>query len=131
MNRDTARAIEQIAGPLLVGTLAGPHEIGLGEWPIHARGVYIVYDAWDKCVYVGKVCSDADAERLKSRFNEHLGDPRKLNHWHHFHVLALNGKASNAHVQKVEGFVARHLRPTDSLRSPNPRRRPRRIRRAP
>jgi hypothetical protein len=126
---ETVRALEEIAGPNLEGSIEGPQEIGVGVWPAYARGVYVVFDAWDNCVYVGKVCSATDSERLQSRFSEHLSDPVKLNSWHHYYVLPMKDKATNAYIEKTEGWVARHLRPTGSQRSPNPRRARRRIRR--
>lgn len=129
LNPATVRELEDIAGPRLDRALKGPYEIGMEPWPLQARGVYMVFDIWDKCVYVGKVGSSIDLVRLGSRFNEHLRDPIKRSKWHHFYVLPMKRSASNAHIEKVEGWVARRLRPSDTQRSPNPRRPHRRVRR--
>lgn len=124
----TKRALEEIAGHFLDEGLRGPFEIGTEPWPVHDRGVYVVFDAWDMCVYVGKVCSSSDSERLRSRFREHLNNAVKRETWHLYYVLPLRAAASNAQVEKTEGWVARHLQPSGSQRSPNPARGRRRIR---
>lgn len=123
MTPATSRELENIAGRFLEDRINGPHEIGRRPWPVHARGVYIVFDVWDACVYVGKVCSDLDSRRLESRFGEHLADPTKFDTWHHFYVLPMKPGASNAQVEKTEGWVAQHMQPSGSKRSPNPGRR--------
>lgn len=129
MTPATVRALEEIAGRFLDDGIRGPYEIGELPWPVHARGVYIVFDAWGKCVYVGKVCSDSDAQRLQSRFREHLSDPTKFDNWHHFYVLPMKQRASNMAIEKTEGWVALHMQPSGSQRSPNPARRRHRPRR--
>ena len=120
---ETALALEEIAGHDLDGSLHGPFMVASGSWPVHAKGVYIVFDLSGECAYVGKVCSDLDKQRLAARFKEHLTDPRKFQTFNSFYVLPVKARVRNGRVEVIEGWVAQHLRPRLSRRSPNPARR--------
>jgi hypothetical protein len=52
-----------------------------------------------------------------------MRDLQKLNAWNEVYVLPLKSSVTNVGVEKVEGLVSMHLRPSMSRRSPNPFRR--------
>lgn len=121
MNLWTKRALEEVAGTALEGSLIGPFRIGIDEIPVN-RGVYIVYDQVGACVYVGKADSLLDARRVETRIlREHLRELKKLEAFSTCYVLPLNAVVSSATVQSIEGWVSRHLTPSMTQRSPRPR----------
>lgn len=118
----TVRALEELAGRALDGSLAGPFRIGVDSIPIRC-GVYIVYDTAERCVYVGKAASPVDARRVETRIlKEHLANLQKRDAFDHAYVLPVRDPTSPDALLKLEGWVSLHLRPRLTRRSPRVRR---------
>lgn len=86
-------------------------------WTKVAKAVYIVLDSQNNICYVGSV-SRVDAGALSSRMKEHAMVPNRQ-HWHTVMILPIKPEVPESEVRKLEGLVARRLRPYDSGRHPN------------
>lgn len=86
-------------------------------WTKVAKAVYIVLDAQRIICYVGSV-SRVDAGALGSRMREHANVPNRQ-HWHSVMILPVKPEVPESEVRKLEGLVARRLRPYDLGRHPN------------
>lgn len=117
------RALEELAGRHLDGGIVGPYTVGGPTIPEKSSGVYVVFDSEERCAYVGKAFSLLDANRGVSRIHEHVRELRKREVFATFYVLPLRAATTVGQVERIEGWVARHMRPTMGTIHPNPLRR--------
>ncbi len=81
------------------------------------KAVYIILDS-QRCIsYVGSVCRN-EAGALGSRMREHATVPNRQ-HWNSVMILPIKPDVPESEVRKLEGLVARRLRPNDPGRHPN------------
>ena len=85
-------------------------------WTKVAKAVYIVLDSQRNICYVGSV-SRSDAGALGSRMKEHSMIPNRQ-HWDSVMILPIKPEVPEGEVRKLEGLVARRLRPYDLGRHP-------------
>lgn len=86
-------------------------------WTKVSKAVYIILDSQKNICYVGSV-SRMDDGALASRMREHATLPNRQ-HWHSVMILPIKKEVPETEVRKLEGLVARRLRPHDSGRHPH------------
>lgn len=122
MRASTIRALEELAGNALDGTIVGEFKIGVDPIQIR-RGVYMVFDVLGRCVYVGKATSLLDARRVNTRIvSEHLANLKKREAFDTCYVLPVRTMATDTTLEVLEGWVSRHLKPSMGRRAPRIRR---------
>lgn len=122
LNPYTVLALEQVVGPCLDVGAVGPVVVGVDPVPQFPRGVYVALDTQGRCAYVGKVCSELDSGRLRTRLNSHLREVAKRENFDCIYFFPVKSGVSNREIERIEGWVSRHLRPRLGKRAPDVRR---------
>lgn len=81
--------------------------------------VYVAYDSWARCRYVGSVARTEAA--VAGRLREHYRDPagaRKRRSWDRLVVVGLSEDLEDVVVRQAEGRVAFRLAPLDGSAHP-------------
>jgi hypothetical protein len=80
--------------------------------------VYIVWDAWGRCRYVGSVRRRRDAAPVRDRMREHLRQPVRRAKWYAATVLPVTETTSLEMLRTCEGWVALALGPAEGSAHP-------------
>jgi hypothetical protein len=83
--------------------------------------VYVAWDVYGRCRYVGSVYRPADRRAVRDRMTEHLRQRQRRENWYAVTVFALHPDVTEADVRQCEGWAAYALDPLEGSAHPVPR----------
>ncbi|MET8577234.1 hypothetical protein [Streptomyces sp. NPDC005012] len=116
MKQGTYRALAELCGAHLTGTILEPLSPCPDAMPDARCAVYAAEDGRGSVCYVGSVCRPEDPRGLANHIAEYIAELAMTTKWDRIYVFPLHGETPEPDVRRIGGDIAGWLLPYDRER---------------